>query len=61
MIGYGAESGEIHNVKVIENFETFPKSANTPSSDQQFKSYGHWKLGKVSVLDGLNCLDNFGL
>jgi hypothetical protein len=26
---------------VIENFETFPESTNTLSSDQQFMSYGH--------------------
>jgi hypothetical protein len=37
----GAESGKVHNTKVIENFETFPESTNTPSSDQQFRSYCH--------------------
>jgi hypothetical protein len=41
MIGYGAESGDMPNIKVIENFETFPEIINTPSSDQQFRSYGH--------------------
>jgi hypothetical protein len=33
LIEYGAESGEMSNVKVIENFDTFPESINTPSSN----------------------------
>jgi hypothetical protein len=37
----GAESGNMHNMKVIENFETFPESTNMPPSDQQFRSYDH--------------------
>jgi hypothetical protein len=41
LIGYGAESGEMSNVKVIENFETFLERTNTSSSDQWFRSYGH--------------------
>jgi hypothetical protein len=41
----GAESGKIHNMKVIENFETFPESTNTSSYDQWFRSYEHYKLG----------------
>jgi hypothetical protein len=45
--------------KVIDNFETFPESTNTPSYDQRFMSYGHWNLEKVSVLDRSNCLANF--
>jgi hypothetical protein len=49
------------NVKVIENFGTFLKSTNTPSSNQRFRSYGHWKLGEVSVLDRSNYLNKFGL
>jgi hypothetical protein len=32
---YGAESGKIHNIKVIENLETFPKSINTLLYNQQ--------------------------
>jgi hypothetical protein len=32
-------------MKVIENFETFLKSMNMPSYDQQFRSYDHCKLG----------------
>jgi hypothetical protein len=55
LTGRGAESGEISNVKVIANFETFLESINMPSSDQWFRNYGHWKLGKVSVLDRSNC------
>jgi hypothetical protein len=46
---------------VIDNFETFLESTNMPSYDQRFRSYGHWKLEKVSVLDRSNCLANFGL
>jgi hypothetical protein len=34
----------MYNVKVIDNFETFPESINTFPSDQQFKSYDHCKL-----------------
>jgi hypothetical protein len=30
---------------MIENFETFPESTNTPPSDQWFRNYDHWKLG----------------
>jgi hypothetical protein len=41
----GAESGKIHNMKVIENFETFPESINTSSYDQWFRNYEHYKLG----------------
>jgi hypothetical protein len=37
----GTESGKTHNTEVIENFETFPEITSTPSSDQQFRSYGH--------------------
>jgi hypothetical protein len=32
-------------MKVIENFETSPESINTPSYDQWFRSYDHYKLG----------------
>jgi predicted phosphoadenosine phosphosulfate sulfurtransferase len=49
------------NVKVIDNFDTFPESAITPSYDQRFRSYSHWKLGKVSVLDRSCYLVKFGL
>jgi hypothetical protein len=34
------------NTKVIDNFDTFPKSTNTPSYAQRFRSYGHCKLGR---------------
>jgi hypothetical protein len=37
----GTESGKAHNTEVIENFNTFPRRINTPSSDQLFRSYGH--------------------
>jgi hypothetical protein len=42
---HGAGSGKKYNIKVIENFESFPESINTPSYHQRFRSYGHCKLG----------------
>jgi hypothetical protein len=41
-----AESGKLLNSKVIDHFETFPKSTNTPSYAQRLRSYGHSKLGR---------------
>jgi hypothetical protein len=61
LIEYGTESGEMSNVKLIDNFETVPESTNMPSCDQRFKSYGHCKLEDVSILDRSNCPDKFGL
>jgi hypothetical protein len=43
----GTESRKLIDTKVIYNFETFPKSINTPSYDQRFRSYDHCKLGGV--------------
>jgi hypothetical protein len=37
----GMESGKVNNTKVIDNFETFPESINTPSSNVRFRSYSH--------------------
>jgi hypothetical protein len=31
------------------------------SSDQWFRSYGHWKLGEVSILDRSGYLVKFGV
>jgi hypothetical protein len=42
----GAESGNLLNTKMIDNFDTFPKGTNTPSYAQQFRSYDHCKLGR---------------
>jgi hypothetical protein len=58
-LSYGAESGSMHRMKVIDNFEAFPESTNTPPFDQQFRSYDHCKLGCCwkSVLDRLSYLD----
>jgi hypothetical protein len=61
LIEYGAESGKMSNVKVIENFDTFPKSTNMLSYDQRFRSYGHWKLEEASVLDRSGYLVKFGV
>jgi hypothetical protein len=47
------------DVKVIENFETFPERTNMPSYDQRFRSYGHWKLEEASVLDRSGYLVKF--
>jgi hypothetical protein len=41
----GAESGEMHNTKVVDNFYIFPKSIDTPSYDQWFRSYDLYNLG----------------
>jgi hypothetical protein len=59
LIGYGAESWEMTNVKVIENFDTFPESTNMPSYDRRFWSYSHWNLREVLVLDRSNGLVKF--
>jgi hypothetical protein len=45
LMEYGTESGQRHNIKVIENLETFPESINTPSYEQWFNSYDLYKLG----------------
>jgi hypothetical protein len=45
---FGVESGEMHNIKVIYNLETFPESIHTPSYDQWFGSYDHRKLGSAA-------------
>jgi hypothetical protein len=42
----GAESGKMHNMKVIENFKTFIENINISSYDQWFRSYDHCKLGR---------------
>jgi hypothetical protein len=49
------------NVKATGNFETFLENTNTPSSDQRFRNYGHWKLEEATVLDRSNCPEKFGL
>jgi hypothetical protein len=41
---FGANSRKMHNMKVIDNVKTFPERINTPSYDQQFSSYDHYKL-----------------
>jgi hypothetical protein len=41
----GAESGEMHNTKVVDNSYIFPKSIDTPSYDQWFRSYDLYNLG----------------
>jgi hypothetical protein len=32
-------------MKVIDNFDIFPESTNTPSYDPRFRSYDHCNLG----------------
>jgi hypothetical protein len=60
---FGAESGEMHNIKVIDNFETLSESINTPSYDQRFRSYDHYKLSAAEnlFLDRSSYLNKFGL
>jgi hypothetical protein len=40
------EYGKLLNTKVIDNFDGFPESTNTPSYAQWFRSYCHCKLGR---------------
>jgi hypothetical protein len=47
---FGAESGETNNTKVVENFDILPESIDTPSHDQQFRSYDLYKLGVLLEL-----------
>jgi hypothetical protein len=61
LIGYGVESGEKSNVKVIENFVNFSERIDVSSYDQRFRSYGHWKLEEASVLDRSGYLVKFGV
>jgi hypothetical protein len=35
-------------MEVIENFETFPESINTPASNQRFRNYGKVRGGVSS-------------
>jgi hypothetical protein len=42
---FGAESGEMNNTKVVDNFDIFIESIDTPSYDQQIISYDLCKLG----------------
>jgi hypothetical protein len=42
---YGAASGEMHNIKVMENFKTFPEIINTPLYNQWLRSYDYCRLG----------------
>jgi hypothetical protein len=42
---FGAESREMNNTEVVNNFDSFPKSRNTTSYYQWFKSYDLCKLG----------------
>jgi hypothetical protein len=41
---FGAEAGKTSNRKVVHNFDMFPESINTPSCNQQFRSYDLCKL-----------------
>jgi hypothetical protein len=56
----GGESGETNNTKVVDNFDIFSESIDTPSYDQWLRSYDHCKL-VVLDLDRLSYLDKFGL
>jgi hypothetical protein len=61
---FGAESGKMHNMEVMENFDIFIEIIDTPSYDQWFRSYGRCKLGvllKFPLSGQVNYLDEFGL
>jgi hypothetical protein len=47
---FGAESGEINNTKVVDNFYIFSESIDTPSYDQRFRSNDLCKLGVLLEL-----------
>jgi hypothetical protein len=47
---FGAESGEANNTKVLDNFDIFPESIDTPSYDQWFRSYDFCKLGGAAEI-----------
>jgi hypothetical protein len=42
---FGAGSEEMSNIKMVDNFDIFPESIDTPSYDQQIRSYDLYKLG----------------
>jgi hypothetical protein len=37
----------VNNTKLVDNFDIFPESIDTTSSDQWFRSYDLCKLGEV--------------
>jgi hypothetical protein len=47
---FGAKSAEMNHTKVVDNFNIFLKSIDTPSYDQQFKSYDFCKLGAAAEI-----------
>jgi hypothetical protein len=61
----GTNLWEEDYTNVIDNFDNFPKSINTPLSDKWFRSNGFWKLrgaaGNSSFLDRLTWTDSFGV
>jgi hypothetical protein len=42
---FGVESGEMNNTKLVDNFDIFPDSTDTPSYDQWIRSYDLCNLG----------------
>jgi hypothetical protein len=42
----------MHNIEVIENFNTFPESIIKPSYDQRLRNYDHCKLGVLLEILG---------
>jgi hypothetical protein len=44
---FSTESGEMNNIKVVDNFDIFPESIDLPSYDQRIRSYDLCKLGAL--------------
>jgi hypothetical protein len=42
---FGAESGEMNDTKVVDNFDIFLEIINKPSYYQRFRKYDQCKLG----------------
>jgi hypothetical protein len=57
--------GKEYYTKFVDNFDIFPETTYTPSSDNQSRSSYLWKLGGVAGIssfhDRSSYLDKFGL
>jgi hypothetical protein len=55
----GRDLGEENYMKVVDNFDRFPESINTPLSDKWFRSNGFWKLLVAVGISDLNRMAYF--
>jgi hypothetical protein len=44
----------MNNIKVVDNFDIFPESIDTPSYDQGFQNYDLWKLSVATEISDFN-------